>query len=159
MQQRSVPFAGGCGKSSAEGLYCIRWENSRQYESLNFMFNDYEDLSAVYEGAAVSFKMRTTNPAQVFDVRFVNRENDGRKPWRLSYTVHTKDYAADGKWHTVTIPLSSMKETGAWSQSDNKWYDGEGLFDLHNVYILQFSAEQCAVSGDIFLDDIKIAAR
>ena len=147
-----------CTENPAEGLYCIRWGNSRQYESLNFMFNTYEDLSAVYENVAVSFKMRTTNPAQVFDVRFVNRENDRMKPWRMSYTVHTKDYAADGKWHTVTIPVSSMKETGAWSQMDNKWYDGEGLFDWHNVYILQFSAEQGAVSGDIFLDDIKITA-
>ncbi len=146
------------GESPAEGMYCIRWGNCSQYGSVNFNFGGPEDFSAALAADAhVSFSVRSSNPNQIFEVRFMNEDTPESKPWRMTYIVSSKDFPADGKWHTVTIPLSSMKETGAWSNDTQTWYDAEGLFDWHGVRTIQFSAEQGDIPGDLFIDDIKIA--
>lgn len=151
------PVLLACDESPAEGVYCIRWGNSSQYGSVNFNFGGPEDFSAALAAdARVSFSVRSSNPRQEFEVRFMNADTPESKPWRMTYMVNAKDFPADGKWHTVTIPLSSMKETGAWSNDTKKWYGAEGLFDWHGVRMIQFSAEQGEIRGDLFIDDIKI---
>jgi endoglucanase len=153
------PVLLACDDSPAEGMYCIRWGNCGRYGSVNFNFGGSEDFSAALaEGACISFCVRSSNPHQVFEVRLLDADTPESKPWRMTYTVSANDFPADGAWHTVTIPLSSMKETGAWSTSVQKWYDAEGLFDWHGVRLIQFSAEQGDIPGDLFIDDIRITA-
>lgn len=145
-----------CTSVPASGDYCIRWGNCKQYEALSFLFNSHISLSQVdKEHTYLSFKIRTKSAA-FFDVRFMNPETSTTEPWRLSYTLSSNDYASDGAWHTVVIPLSSFKETGAWSSNKNKWLPAEDKFDWNEIGILQFCTEKTAVRGDVFIDDIQL---
>jgi Endoglucanase len=149
-----------CDELPAEGKYCIRWGNCRQYASVNFIFNGPHDFSAALAAhALLSFRIRSKKPGQEFEIRFVNADRTGVKPWRMTYRISAADFTADGMWHTVAIPLSSFKETGAWSDVLQTWYPPEGSFDWSSVYTFQFSAEQSGITGDLYIDDILLTEK
>lgn len=144
-----------CTDSPASGNYCIRWGNCARYTALNFNLRLANYLNSCDKANTyISLKIRTTSRNH-FDIRLVDSETENAKPWRLSYTLTSKDYIADGNWHTIFIPLSAMKETGAWSSVENKWYNSENKFDWSSISTLQFTSEHSVINGDMYIDDIK----
>jgi endoglucanase len=140
----------------AEGFSCIRMSSYRRYNALTFRFNNPVSLADVHgTGAAVSFKMRSSH-AVCADLRFIDDETAETKPWRMTYSITEKDCPADGRWHTVTVPLASMSESGAWCDSEQKWYGADNEFRWDCVRLMQFAAEKSDMPYDVYVDDIRI---
>jgi endoglucanase len=138
----------------SSGKYAVAWNNINQYGSMNFIFKrdiDWEYLLA--QDYAVVFTAKADKPSS-FDVRFVNNENENAIPWRLRASANI---AADGNWHTVRIPLSSMREHGAWVNSTQQWYNPRSEFSWTDIASLSFVAEEGSLSGiTILFDTIRI---
>ncbi|MDR0503458.1 MAG: glycoside hydrolase family 5 protein [Treponema sp.] len=126
---------------SASGDFAIRWANADQYNVFWFGFDKLEDFSNLLEaGFKLEFTARTEKPVQ-FDIRFVNPESHESIPWRMRYTIDDKILPPDGKWHTVSIPLSQMKEHGAWVNAKQEWIGPKGEFSWKKIKQLEFVAE------------------
>ena len=137
-----------------EGKYVLSWGNADRYATFFFNFKqtiDWKYLSS--HGYTVTFRVKTDKPAR-FDVRFIDRENDSGLPWRINTTVSVE---ADGEWHTLRIPLASMKEQGAWISAAQEWRNPQGQFSWARVGSLAFVAEDNDLHGiTILFDAIKI---
>jgi len=139
------------------GKYVLSWGNAARYDAFLFNFKqtiDWEYLSS--HGYAITFKAKTDKFAR-FDVRFIDREDADTIPWRINATVSVE---ADGEWHTLRIPLASMKEQGAWlnaTRQTQQWLNPRGQFSWANVDSLAFVAEEGDLHGvTILFDVIKI---
>jgi hypothetical protein len=134
--------------------YVLSWGNAGQYGSLFFNFIreiDWEYLQA--NGYAVIFTAKADKSAR-FDLRFTEREDASGIPWRVRTTV---DLAADGRWHTLRIPLADMREQGAWINARQEWRNSEGKFTWPNVDSFAFVAEDNDLHGiTVLFDTIKI---
>jgi endoglucanase len=143
---------------TAEGEYAIRWGNAEQYDIFWISFDRNGDLSALAGGAALELMARAEQPVR-FDVRFVNPEDASSIPWRMRYTIDEKTLPPDGKWHAIRIPLSAMREHGAWVNAAGKWLAPQGKFSWKNVRQLEFVAEHGDMRNQtVWFDSIKIAA-
>ena len=143
--------------NSTQGEFAIRWGNASQYDVFYFdIDNSIKDFSSIVNsGFCLEFKARTQT-AVSFDVRFLNSETE--IPWRMRYAIRTEILPPDGKWHTVRIPLSQMREHGAWINETRKWLSPEGKFSWKDVQRLEFVSEYSDIKGIyIWIDDIKIA--
>jgi len=136
------------------GKYALSWANADRYGAFYFNFKqkvDWEYLSS--HGYAVTFRVKTDTTAR-FDARFIDREDASGLPWRMNTTVPVE---ADGQWHAVRIPLSSMKEQGAWINATQEWLNPQGQFSWARVDSLAFVAEDSDLHGiTILFDAIKI---
>ena len=85
----------------------------------------------------------------------MNRQAAGSPPWHMCYRVTETVLPADGQWHTITIPLQDMKESGAWADG---WHNPEGKFNWGKIESLDFSWENnYGLECDIWFDAIEIA--
>jgi endoglucanase len=136
------------------GKYVISWGNADRYGAFFFTFKQKIDWEyAASHGYAVTFKAKTDKSAR-FDVRFIDREDDSGLPWRMNTTVYVE---ADGQWHTLRIPLASMKEQGAWISATQEWRNPHGQFSWVLVDNLAFVADNNDLHGiTILFDSIKI---
>lgn len=137
--------------------YALRWGGCDRYGSVAFNFTRPLDLSTLAEtGYALEFTARTDKPGSAIEIRFRNAVGaPGERPWRMSRTLDETLLPADGAWHRVRIPLSEMRETGAW---DDAWFDPSGLFSWKRVSVLEFVAEGQALAGvEYSFADIAIA--
>jgi len=136
------------------GKYVLSWGNANRYASFFFNFRqtiDWDYLST--HGYAITFKAKADKPAR-FDIRFIDRENASGIPWRMNTTVSVE---ADGEWHSLRIPLASMREQGAWLSATRQWLTPHGQFSWANVDRLAFVAEDGDLHGvTILFDVIKI---
>ena len=132
----------------------LSWGNANRYASFFFNFRqtiDWDYLST--HGYAITFKAKADKPAR-FDIRFIDRENASGIPWRMNTTVSVE---ADGEWHSLRIPLASMREQGAWLSATRQWLTPHGQFSWANVDRLAFVAEDGDLHGvTILFDVIKI---
>jgi endoglucanase len=134
--------------------YVLAWSNPNQYGAFNFDFRRDADWKYLLsQDYAVTFKVKANSPAR-FDVRFINREDAENMPWRIFASV---DAAADGNWHNVRIPFSSMREHGAWVNATQAWHTPQEKFSWENIVTLAFVAEDNALPGvTLLFDAIKI---
>ena len=138
------------------GTYAIRFGNAPQYEVIQFKFVPVKDLSLLRaRGGTLSMKLRSASPGLVFDVRFVDTKTGPEdRPWRMRKTISSAVVPWDGEWHSLSIPLSSFTEHGAW---DNGWYDPVGAFDWSSVNHFEIVSEQSSLSGkEVYFDDLCI---
>jgi endoglucanase len=142
--------------NSAGGEFSIRWGNAKQYNTFYFAFNNCLNLSEIADKGILELKARTVNPV-LFDIRFVNPENQNSIPWRMRYTINDKILPPDGKWHTIRIPLNSMEDMGAWLSSTQKWLPSQKKFSWSNIKQLDIVAEHGDMKGVcVWFDDIKL---
>jgi endoglucanase len=142
--------------NAAKGEFSIRWGNAKQYNIFYFSFNNSEDFSEIASNAVLEFKALTEKPV-LFDIRFVNPENQNSIPWRMRYTINEKILPPDGKWHTIRIPLNSMEDMGAWVNSTQKWLPSQNKFSWNNVKQLDIVAEHGDMKNIyVWFDDIKL---
>lgn len=140
----------------AAGSYALRFGNAPQYEAVQFKFVPEKDLSRLLmQWGTLSMKVRSASPDLAFDVRFVDTKTGPTdRPWRMRKVITSAAAAWDGQWHTLSIPLSSFAEHGAW---DNGWYNPIGAFDWTSVSHFEIVSEQASLAGkEVFFDDIYI---
>lgn len=139
------------------GNICIKAESPQQYDGVQWSF-EKSDFSGVNLGNTfVELNVMFTQKSQVLEVRLMDPEEENQIPWRMSYVMSAKNHELN-KWQKVRIPLSSMKETGAWINAKKQWCPARNEFDWTKVSQLRISAEQGSVSGIILLDEIKIVS-
>ncbi|MBO7419682.1 MAG: cellulase family glycosylhydrolase [Spirochaetaceae bacterium] len=138
------------------GLY-ISVPNSEKYNAFSFEFNKpYDFMPLVDKGLCLEFEVKTTQKDFRLYVHFVDNFDTslGKNgfEWRATYSFRNKDGLNDGKWHKVRIPLKDMKDySGAWNESDQKWYKSEDLFSWGKVRKLCFEfvekdlTEECCI--------------
>jgi endoglucanase len=143
--------------NTAEGEFAIRWGNAALYNSFRFVLNRTGDFSRLAaEGYFLEFKARTERAVN-FDVRLLNSESSSSIPWRVRYTIDERALPADGKWHTIRIPLAGMEEQGAWLNSTQQWLNPRREFTWQDITTLEFVAEQSAMRGRrVWIDSIRI---
>jgi endoglucanase len=126
--------------------YALRWGGCDRYGSVTFGFARPLDLSTLAgTGYALEFMARVDKPGSAIEIRFRSAVSaPGEKPWRMSRTLDATLLPADGAWHRIRIPLSEMRETGAW---DNAWFEPAGLFSWNRVSVLEFVAEGQSLAG------------
>ncbi len=140
------------------GKYCINWKNGAQYDRVGFDFVPDKDLSLLKNnGYWLQMRVKSSSPGLKFDVRFIDsKSGPSDHPWRMSSTVTGLNIAWDGNWHTYSIQLKNMSETGSW---DSTWYNPSGLFDWKAVDRFEIVAEQASLTGkELWLDDIRIVS-
>jgi endoglucanase len=142
--------------NAADGEFAIRWANAGRYQAFLFNFPRKANLTEIAANGYLEFKARTDRPVR-FDVRFLNPDNASSLPWRMNYTVNESILPPDGRWHTIRIKLSEMRDVGAWSNSTQTWHNPVGAFRWDNIESLDFTAEYMDLKGcSIYFDSIKI---
>ena len=72
--------------------------------------------------------------------------------------IDEKILPPDGKWHAIRIPLSDMREQGAWINAAQAWRSPRGQFSWKRVGQLEFTAEHGDMKNQtVWFDAIKIA--
>ncbi len=155
-------------ESPHSGKCSIRWKNDILYGSICFWFAREMDLSALAaQGYALEFMMRTRSKGwklQAFFGMTGNTENIIRTttksdiPWRIGAELSESLVPGDGLWHKVRIPLSAMRETGAYKVATKTSYPPKGKFSWSRIADFYISASFHPLSGMEFnFDDIRIA--
>lgn len=141
-----------------EGMLCIECKDFDRYSAINFGIGRTElnKLEKMRDSAVLSFKIKFTRKDQNLQIRFCDTDlGDDLPPWRLTWNIKSENYELN-KWHAVEIPLKEMKDNGGWSNARQKWYSSQNQFTFERVEELLFCAEDGAIPGEIFLDDIQI---
>ena len=142
------------------GLY-ISIPSAEKYSVLPFEFNKpYDFTPLVDKGLCLEFEIKTNQKGFIMEAFFMDKEDVSKGkngfPWRAVYFIRDKDGLNDGKWHKVRIPLKDMKDGGAWNESEQKWYEGEGLFSWKNVAELRFQFDEKDLTEECCLRNIVI---
>jgi endoglucanase len=141
---------------TAAGEYAIRWSNAEQYNIFWFGFDRNGDFSEIAGRATLELMARAEQPVR-FDIRFVNPEDASTVPWRMRCTIDETVLPPDGKWHTIRIPLSDMREHGAWVNAVREWREPQGKFTWKKVRQLEFVAEYGDMKNQtVWFDSIKV---
>jgi len=144
-------------RNPAEGRYSLSVTQLPRYAAVGWTFGPPLDLSALVDRGVVRFWGRANRPQFSFEVRMVNAEGVGDGlPWRAGWTVTEQTFPGDGAWHEVSIPLSSLREGGAWTP--DRWYEPRpGSFQWTRVGRIQLVAEQAAFGGlEVGLDELRV---
>lgn len=144
-------------ESVSEGEFSIYWTGAAQYNHVGFDFRPDKDLSLLVDNDyELAFDVRGINSGS-FDVRFLDTktQEEGDHPWRMNISSGSLDITFDGEWQEVIIPLSDFTEMGSWDE--NMWFIPQGDFDWKAVDILQFVAEEGALTDtELWFDNIRI---
>jgi len=140
-----------------EGEFSIYWAGASQYHHIGFDFRPDKDLTLLVENEyELAFDLLGVNPGS-FDVRFLDTktQEEGDRPWRMNYRIDATNAFWDGEWEEVIIPLSDFWEMGSWDEE--MWFNPQGDFDWKAVDILQFVAEEGALTDtELWFDNIRI---
>lgn len=142
------------------GLY-ISIPSAKKYNVLTFVFNKpYDFTPLVDKGLCLEFEIKTNQKGFIMQAYFMDKEDVSKGkngfPWRATYYIRDKDGLNDGKWHKVRIPLKDMKDNGAWNESEQKWYEGEGLFSWKNVAGFRFDFDEKGLTEECCIRNIVI---
>nr|MCR4899981.1 hypothetical protein [Treponema sp.] len=102
--------------------------------------------------------VKFTDAKQNFKLHLMDTDGgEELPPWRNTAYINASDYKV-GEWVTVEIPLSQLKEEGAWSDKEGKWFNPQGKFDWlrFDHVVVDFFHEENDQKGDIYIDDIVI---
>ncbi len=163
---KGVYAGGGCSalrinrKDSANEEKIIYVEKAEAYQNVSCIFggtNDFSDL--VSSGKSLEFEIRSNQKNLGINVYFMDKEIPGtgkaNLPWRCQTTINDRLVPADGKWHKVSIPLKDFMQDGAYSDSEQKWYNAEGLFSWSKVNRLTFDFVK-GLQNDVSIRNIAI---
>ncbi|MBO4728365.1 MAG: hypothetical protein J5631_08105, partial [Spirochaetaceae bacterium] len=103
----------------------------------------------------LSFSVKFTDAKQNFTVSLEDSDGEAElPPWRNTAYIKASDYKI-GEWVTVEIPLSQLKEDGAYSYKAQKWFDLQGKFDWNRLECVYFNFyHEKDMKGDIYIDDV-----
>jgi endoglucanase len=146
-----------CQDKPVSGEFCIHWTGVDRYSNISFSFSPVKDLSLlVKNGFVLDLWIRCGQPDAQFDLRFVDTKTGkpGDHPWRMRYTINSKNAVWDGKWHHLQIPLRAFSEHGAW---DGTWFNPVGEFDWKTIDRFEIVTEFSDLKGiNLYFDDIRV---
>ena len=138
-------------KDSPDEPSYIYMENmkAKSYDYWGVDFGGTCDFSSlVSSGKSLEFEVRTNQKNLKFDCRFKQfadySEGKTGFPWRASSNVKV---SGNGEWQKISIPLKDFYDVGAWNEAEQKWYDGEGLFNWKKVQDLEFAIIEDLTDG------------
>lgn len=114
----------------------ISFDQLNSFEGMELIFDDVFNLSElVKNNCKLQMDVRTEETNLEIATGFLNSRDKTKVEWRNDYLISNKDVPADGKWHTVTIPLSKLD--GNWLYDDilqRSFSPEESQFDWRYVY-------------------------
>lgn len=136
-----------------EGTTFLRWKNGGRYSHWSWKFDPAKDLSSVVDRGQLEISVRSDRPVS-FVVRFLasTDESPAGLPWRIGTTI---SISQTGTWQTLSIPLTSLKNQGAWLDA---WHDPvPDLLPWNHVREFQIVAEDHDLAGaQIDFDGIRV---
>lgn len=155
-------------KENPEGgsLNCIRWDVDDKWGGLVMTPWPVADFSRQHSaGASLEFSIRADSEFDSLTVRFTQYKEGAAWQWRNMVEICTSkggssdiNFAADGQWHRVSIPLSKFYIHG--TQGD--WKDAPGAGDegfawdcINHIEFVPEGKENL-VGKTIYLDNIRI---
>jgi endoglucanase len=150
--QGTVDYADSINPHS--GTYSIQLSGLDRYANVGWTFAPWKDLTALAGKATLSLWMRASKPF-VIQARFVDGSGSGGLPWRIVTQISDRNVPADGQWHHVVVPFSSLAVTGAW---DGNWHQGQpDSFDWSRVERFELVAENNDLAGvTLNVDDVEV---
>ncbi len=155
-----------CKDNPAEGANCIRYNVVNPTGGVWFEIWLPANARSLYEaGASLEFKARTKHKFKSLEIRFQHYKDGAPRQWRMSATISssgnasaTRQLAADGEWHTISIPLKEMQYHGCDGEWKERPDDGEAGFDWGSLNWLMITPDndRMASGKTIYIDDIKI---
>ncbi|MBO4728824.1 MAG: cellulase family glycosylhydrolase [Spirochaetaceae bacterium] len=113
-------------------------------------------VAANRDNLVLSFSVKFTDAKQNFKLHLMDTDGEAElPPWRNTAYINASDYKV-GEWVFVEIPLSHLKEDGAWSFKANKWFNPQGKFDWNRLdcVLFDFYHEKNDQKGEIYIDDV-----
>ena len=131
-----------------------------QWGSCDFSIdkNIASQLAEYEKELSICFSVKFTNVNQSFLIDFRDKdEGSALLPWSRAFRVEASDYPI-GKWIEIEIPFSNITETGAWSNTEQKFYEPQNKFDWNRLEVLSlnFNDNDNEYTGDVYLDNIVI---
>lgn len=105
-------------------------------------------------GARLEFMIKSTDKTLSLSVYLIDSEAK-TFPWRAATSINSGNLAIDGKWHKISIPLSSLSDIGGWNSTEG-WVNGQGKFDWNLISSLVFQNGGQASKAGFSIKDIKI---
>jgi len=138
---------------ASEGEYAIQWKDINKDNVLEIELNINDFSYLVQNGFVLEFKAKSERPAS-FNITFWNLQ--GNIFWKNQ--ISNVQIQSDGKWHTIRIPLNSIKELwGGMEDATWKWHEAQGrAMPWTNIFAMDLQAKHEDGVREIFLDDIKI---
>ena len=103
----------------------------------------------------MSFSVKFTDAKQDFNLHLTDSDEGAElPPWRKTVLIKASDYKV-GEWITIDVPLSQFKESGAWSDKTQKWFNPQGIYDWSRFDCVYFDFyHETNQPGDIYIDDV-----
>jgi endoglucanase len=141
---------------AADGRYAIHLGNMSQWEGI-FLQLPVMDLTFLAQnGFVLEFKARREK-AFPFDIAFETFQDNIN--WVISHRIDQRQLPADGRWHTIRIPLSDMR---IWGGNNSAWQWVEAprggrpvSWTNINMFRILFAHEDGGVH-DLYLDSIRV---
>ena len=157
MEAKSMLFK----KDSSDTPYYIYMDQSQPYGRLDIDFSgDCDFTSLVKSDKALEFEIRSNQKEITLEIYFKQKEISGTGkaglPWRCQVMLKNDTVPADGKWHTIRIPLKKFNDIGAYSNVQQKWFNSEGLFNWKKVNYLVFDLGEKGLQNDLSIRSIAI---
>ena len=138
--------------------FCIKASYASQWGACDFYLNKNitSQLAEYDKELSICFYVKFSNQNQSFLIDFRDKdEGYGLLPWSRAIRVEASDYPT-GEWVEIEIPFSNINETGAWSSTEQKFYEPENKFDWNRLEVLSlnFNDNDNKYTGDIYIDDI-----
>jgi endoglucanase len=139
--------------SSSERFISLK--ELKPYDELLFQFKEACDFTSLKDsGAKLEFYVKSLD--KWFDITVYFRDMESKIfPWRASFIVGSDIAKSDGRWHKVSIPLSSLNDVGGWTEK-TQWKNSEGKFDWKLIDALVFQNNNHSSKEGYALRDIKI---
>ncbi|HCS73996.1 MAG TPA: hypothetical protein DIW17_08990 [Clostridiales bacterium] len=140
--------------SPSEGEKSIFWKVGSEWSAIVFeiwpTINIEEQFTA---GQALNFDIKCSSQVNM-QIRFVEYQDDSQ-PWRNTFLLTDDMVANDGSWTSISIPLDSFEETGAW---DDIYYEPQDLFNWKYINKLEFAIEgnEDMIDAEIGIDNVTI---
>lgn len=159
-----IDFA--CKDNPFEGVNCIRWDVDNKWGGVVMTPWPVADFIKQYKADAnLEFAIRTTQEIDKLVVRFVQYKTGAKWQWRNMVEIGTTGgaakqftFPADGKWHTLSIPLSSFwihGTQGEWKDAPEEGEEGFAWDCINHLEIVPEGNEKL-LGKTIFFDNIII---
>lgn len=152
-ESRYLPYAGD---------RCIDWTLGGNYADLTFELWPVADFTAQASmDYDLVFMIKSEDDfSSPLTVRFTEYyEEDGNAyVWRYAYLMTNKEFASDGEWHEVRLPMSSFTNMGG--SLNGGWVDQDKTrpCDWTKINKVQFAVEgKSALKGNrVYLDEVRL---
>ena len=149
-------FGTKSAKDDETHQYCEKTLNLK--DALIWLYPPKPIMSKVIENRCnlvISFSVKFTDAKQNFKLHLMDTDGgEELPPWRNTAYIIASDYKV-GEWVTVEIPLSQLKEEGAYSDKVQKWFNPQNKFDWSRIDRVNFDFwHETNQKGDIYIDDV-----